>query len=126
MQTDQQENTRKKEKGHVETSEQSSKSRKKDARIAKYFIRHHAREQIIGGETKGILERKKLKVTFFLSEFEPWSANDALENEVWIEKVNDKIEKIEKNNTWSLLPSPKDKNLIGTKYIFWNNLNGKG
>ena len=34
--------------------------------------------------------------------------------------------KIEKNNTWELVPRPHDKNIIGTKWIFKNKLNENG
>lgn len=33
------------------------------------------------------------------------------------------LEQIEKNNTWELVPRPKDKNFIGTKWIFKTKLN---
>ena len=61
-----------------------------------------------------------------LSEFEPRSIKDVLENEGWIEVMNEEIEQIEKNKIWSLVPRPKDKNVIGTKWIFKNKLNEKG
>ena len=33
---------------------------------------------------------------------------------------------IEKNNTWTLVPRPKDKNVIGKKWVFRNRLNENG
>lgn len=33
---------------------------------------------------------------------------------------------IEKNDTWELVPWPKDKNVIGTKWVFINKLNEDG
>ena len=32
--------------------------------------------------------------------------------------MNEEIDKIEKNNTQTRVPRPKDKNVIGTKWIF--------
>ena len=40
--------------------------------------------------------------------------------------MNEEIEQIEKNKTWTLVPRPKDKNVIGTKWIFRNKLNEDG
>eukprot|EP00253_Pinus_taeda_P001692 PITA_01692 len=40
--------------------------------------------------------------------------------------MDEEHEKIEKNNTWELVPRPKDKNVIGTKWVFKNKLNENG
>ena len=69
------------------------------------------------------MKRSKLKGTCLLAEFEPRNVKDALENESWIEAMNEEIEQIEKNKTWTLVPRPKDKNVIDTKWVFRNKLN---
>ena len=43
-----------------------------------------------------------------------------------MEAMNEEIEKIEKKKTWTLVPRPKDKNVIGTKWVFRNKLNEDG
>eukprot|EP00253_Pinus_taeda_P008857 PITA_08857 len=40
--------------------------------------------------------------------------------------MDEELEPIEKNNTWELVPRPKDKNVIWTKWIFKNKLNENG
>eukprot|EP00253_Pinus_taeda_P031422 PITA_31422 len=40
--------------------------------------------------------------------------------------MDEELKQIEKNNTWELVPRPKDKNVIGTKWIFKNKLNENG
>jgi len=40
--------------------------------------------------------------------------------------MDKELEQIEKNNTWELVSRPKDKNVIGTKWIFKNKLNENG
>eukprot|EP00253_Pinus_taeda_P029828 PITA_29828 len=40
--------------------------------------------------------------------------------------MDEELEQIENNNTWELVPRPKDKNVIGTKRIFKNKLNENG
>jgi hypothetical protein len=40
--------------------------------------------------------------------------------------MEEELDQIEKNETWELVPRPKDKNVIGTKRIFRNKLNRDG
>ena len=78
---------------------QGPKSRRKVLALVRYVRSHHAPEKIIGDQTGGIMTRNKLKVTCLLTEFEPITIKDALKNEIWIEAMNEEIEKIEKNKT---------------------------
>ena len=88
--------------------------------LAKYVRNHHAPDK-----SDGIMTRRKLKGTCLLADFEPRNGKNTLDNESWVEAMNEKIEKIE-NKTWSLVPRPKDKNIIGTKWVFRNKLNEDG
>ena len=56
--------------------------------------------------------------TCLLCKFEPKFVQDDLENEDWIKVMNEEIEQIETNKTWTLVLIPKDKNVIGTKWVF--------
>ena len=96
---------------HEENSGTHSKS--KEPVLERYVRRHHAPDQIIGDKSDGTMTRNKLKGTCLLAEFEPRNVKDALDNEIWFEAMNEKIEQIEKNKTWTLVPRPKDKNVIG-------------
>ena len=40
--------------------------------------------------------------------------------------MEEKLDQIEKNETWELVPRPKDKNVIGTKWVFRNQLSQDG
>jgi hypothetical protein len=40
--------------------------------------------------------------------------------------MDDELDQIEKNDTWELVPRPKNKNVIGTKWVFRNKLNEDG
>ena len=51
---------------------------------------------------------------------------DALERDDWYKAMEEEIEQIEKNKTWSLVPGPYDKNVIGTKWVFRNKLDENG
>ena len=94
--------------------------------LARYVKRNNAPDQIIGDKSDGTMTIKNLKGTCFLAKFEPYSVKDALDNESCIEAMNEEIEQIERNRTWNFVPRPKDKNVIGTKWIFRNKLNEGG
>ena len=55
------------------------------------------------------MTRRKLKGTCLLAEFEPRNVKDALENRSWVESMNEEIEQIEKNQTWTLVSKPRIK-----------------
>jgi hypothetical protein len=40
--------------------------------------------------------------------------------------MDEELDQIEKNNTWELVPRPKDKNVIGKKWVYMNKLNEDG
>ena len=40
--------------------------------------------------------------------------------------MNEELDQIEKNKTWELVPRPKDKNVIGTKWVFKSKVNEDG
>ena len=73
------------------------------------------------------MKRNRLRsATCLLSKKEPNIVKDALEDENQYKTMEEEIQQIEKNNTWSLVPRPKDKNVIGTKWVFRNKLDEKG
>ena len=75
---------------HDEIRETHSKS--KEPMLARYVRRHHPLDQIIGDKFDGTMTRSKLKGTCLLAKFEPRNVKDALENEIWIEEMNEEIE----------------------------------
>jgi hypothetical protein len=40
--------------------------------------------------------------------------------------MNEELDQIEKNQTWELVPRPKNKNIIGTKWVYKNKMNTNG
>ena len=40
--------------------------------------------------------------------------------------MEEELNQIKNNDTWELVPRPKDKNVIGTKWVFRNKLNEDG
>lgn len=107
-------------KNDLEDYGEPSEFRKKEPRLARYVRRHHAPKKSIGDQSEGTMTMKKLKGICFLTKFEPRTIKDALENESRIEAMNEEIDQIKRNKDWTLVPIPKDKNVIGTIWVFRN------
>jgi hypothetical protein len=58
-----------------------------------------------------------------LSLIEPKPVKEFVKSKDWIKSMTEELDQIEKNRTWELVPTPNDKNVIGTKWIFKNKLN---
>jgi hypothetical protein len=61
-----------------------------------------------------------------LSTIEPRRFAEESNDKFWIKSMEDELDQIEKNKTWKLVPRPKDKNVIGTKWFFRNKMNEDG
>ena len=64
--------------------------------------------------------------TCLLSIKEPEIVKVALEDVDQSKAMEEEIEQIEKNKTWTLVPRPEKKNVIGTKWVFRNKLDENG
>ncbi|WRX09128.1 Integrase [Theobroma cacao] len=69
---------------------------------------------------QNIYERCHMAIT------EPNSYEDAAVHEHWVTAIKEKLNMIVKNKTWSLVDRPKDRQLIGVKWIFKRKLNPDG
>ena len=58
-----------------------------------------------------------------LSCIDPRSIKEACKYVNWVKAMNEELNQIEKNQTWELVPRPKNKNVIGTKWVFKNKVN---
>ena len=89
----------------------------------------HPEEHIIGSKSIGVQTRKPLLYQIevaYLSQIEPTSIKEACKDESWVKAMNEESNQIEKKKTWELVPRPKDKNVIGTKWVFKNKVNEDG
>ena len=95
--------------------------------------RNHPLEQIIGDRSNGVKTRRRKQVQTLeqvhlslLSIVEPRNVEEAKRDKHWIKEMEEELSQIEKNDTWELVPRPKDKNVIGTKWVFRNKLDENG
>jgi hypothetical protein len=61
-----------------------------------------------------------------LSKIEPKKFAQANEDKHWVNAMKEELNQIENNETWGIVPKPKDKNVIGTKWVFKKNLDEDG
>jgi hypothetical protein len=70
-------------------------------------------QQIIGNKDVGVETRRKLRSPEqrhleFLSTVEPNNFEETSTNEHWIKAMEEELDQIEKNETWELVPRPKE------------------
>jgi hypothetical protein len=90
--------------------------------------KNHPSDQIIGNKYAGVETRRKIcspeqTHLTLLSTIEPKCFEEASKDEFWNKAMDEELDQIEKNDTWELVPRPKNKNVIGTKWVFRNKMN---
>lgn len=84
--------------------------------LAKYVRNNHFVENIIDDKDARVLTRRRIRENAcMLSIFEPKTSKEALKDDDWVKSMEEELEKIEKNDTWTLVPRAENKNVIGTK-----------
>jgi hypothetical protein len=57
---------------------------------------------------------------------EPKNFNEANKDVNWLKSMHEELDQIENNDTWELVPTPTNKNVIGSKWVYKNKMNEKG
>ena len=97
-------------------SERDNIQTNKEPVLAKYVRRHHPADQIIRDKEARPMTRSRLRSeTCLLSKMEPRTVSEAIQDNDWYNAMKEEIKQIVKNKTWTLVPRPADKNVIGTK-----------
>jgi hypothetical protein len=98
---------------------------------SKQVQKNHPSDHIIGNKGAGVETRRRIrspeKMHLVLSStIEPNNFEESNKDEFWNNTMDEELDQIEKNDTWELVPRPKNKNVIGTKWVFRNKLNEYG
>ncbi|WVZ64116.1 LOW QUALITY PROTEIN: hypothetical protein U9M48_013683 [Paspalum notatum var. saurae] len=85
----------------------------------------HPIDQVIGSPPRGVRIRSCNLVSFcehysFVSCVEPTCVEEALADPDWIIAMQEELNNFTRNEVWVLEERPKDKNIIGTKWVFRN------
>jgi len=62
----------------------------------------------------------------FVSQIEPQTIVDALEDNNWITAMHEELNQFVRNEVWTLVPRTDQMNVIGTKWVFKNKLDEQG
>jgi len=97
----------------------------------KQVHKNHPSYQIIRNKYERVETRRRIfspeQTHLSLSStIEPTHCQYSSKNEFWNKAMDEELDQIEKNETWELVPRPKDKNVIGTKWVYSNKLNDYG
>ena len=91
--------------------------------------RSHPIDQILTDLNSGVQTRSKLKnfcaFYAFLSNIELKNVYEELADSDWITTMQEELHQFERK-VWQLVPRPKDRTIIGTRWVFRNKLDEKG
>ena len=95
-----------------------------------WVAKNHAQVDIIGNPERGVQTRSKVanlaSYVCYTSQLEPKNMTEALTDSHWINAMQDELSQFSRNKVWNLVPRPKGKNVIGTKWIFTNKSDENG
>ena len=78
----------------------------------------------------GVQTRSRLKnfcaFYAFLSNIEPKNIYEALADSDWVITMQEELHQFKRNKVWHLVPKPKDRTIIGTKWVFRNKFDELG
>ncbi|GAU18546.1 hypothetical protein TSUD_325360 [Trifolium subterraneum] len=108
----------------------SSPSRVEQSKHSFKYKSSHPEELILGNKDSPRKTRSSFRnedsLIGLISMVEPSSTDEALADDAWIVAMQEELNQFERNEVWSLVPKPSQKNIIGTKWVYRNKLNEQG
>ncbi|KAJ9545309.1 hypothetical protein OSB04_025016 [Centaurea solstitialis] len=94
------------------------------------WTKDHPIDQVLGNPSSCVKTRRQsgnicLYVNF-ISENEPKEIDDALRDPAWVSAMQEELAEFIRNNVWLLVPRPRKRSIIGSKWIFKNKLDEIG
>ena len=84
-------------------------------------VKDHPIDQVIGNVGDRVRTRRELNEhmsnSAFVSLVEPKNIKEALEDENWVVAMQEELNQFKRNNVWELVPPPKDKTIVGVKWV---------
>ncbi|KAL8118401.1 hypothetical protein AgCh_016070 [Apium graveolens] len=57
---------------------------------------------------------------------EPKKVEEALQDADWVQEMQEELNEFERNKVWTLVPRPKNRSVVGTKWVFRNKTDSDG
>ena len=97
---------------------------------ARKWTKDHTPELIIGNPEAGVQTRSATQNEClyhnFLSQEEPKKVEDAIKDSDWVTAMQEELNEFERNKVWQLVPRPKNRSIVGTKWVFRNKTDADG
>ena len=97
---------------------------------ARKWTKSHTPDLIIGDPEAGVQTRtataNECLHHCFLSQTEPKKVEEALQDADWIQAMQEELNEFERNKVWTLVPRPKDRSIVGAKWVFRNKTDSEG
>ena len=87
--------------------------------------KNHQISNVIRNVNEQVVTRRQLRLNemglvCYTSQLELKNVEEALGDESWTTTLQEELNQFTRNDVWYLVPRPKDKHVIGTKWIFKN------
>jgi Reverse transcriptase (RNA-dependent DNA polymerase) len=93
-------------------------------------ISSHPLSNVIGNPREGVRTRSGVNLMIahcaFVSQIEPTKFEQANMDPDWIIAIQLELNQFERNKVWELVPRPKNRGIIGTKWVFRNKKDQEG
>ncbi|KAL8116656.1 hypothetical protein AgCh_022995 [Apium graveolens] len=97
---------------------------------ARKWTKAHTPDLIIGNPDAGVRTRtatsNECLYNSFLSQTEPKKVEEALQDVDWVQIMQEELNEFERNKVWTLVPRPKNRSVVGTKWVFRNKSDSDG
>ncbi|KAL8156461.1 hypothetical protein AgCh_001526 [Apium graveolens] len=97
---------------------------------ARKWTKSHTPDLIIGDPEAGVRTRtatsNECLYHSFLSQTEPKKVEEVLQDADWVQAMQEELNEFERNKVWTLLPRPKNRSVVGTKWVFRNKTDSDG
>ena len=94
------------------------------------WSRDHPFELIIGDPDVGVRTRSVTQneclYSVFLSKMEPKKIEETLTDPDWVVAMQEELNQFEHQRVWKMVPRPKNKKVIDTRWVFRNKLDEEG